>query len=221
MARTRDDLLELFEEQIEFLGRSNELFDQGYTSEAKRLAVPLRVLFHNTSTSRALINQLDLQDKLTWVDTAGLPDPRNLLPHTGLFQMGISIENGKGKPVLRAPLSDRPPALMRTTGGPSLPRGSRIDFEAWWNNSVMRDSEGTEFSRRIFVLDLCNKEGGAHVDPVSPAGYTNLATGNSMPWTFREGNGPEGPLSNPVFYSMRQISHEVLESVRQQPDQIR
>jgi hypothetical protein len=221
VTRTHDELLELFEEQVGFLERSNELFDTGHLSEAKRLSVPLRAIFHESKFSRyPLIKQLGLENTLTWVDTAGLPDPRKRLPHTGLFQMGINIENGKGEPVLQAPLSDYPPSLMRTTG-PLLPRGSRIYFEAWWNNSVMKDSEGTEFSRREFVLDLCNKEGGAHIDPVSPAAYRKLAKGNSMGWVFRQGDGPEQPLSNPVLYAMRQISYEVVESVRLQRDRIK
>lgn len=66
--RTREKLLELFEEQIEFLEASNERFDSGKISEAKRLAVTLRVLFHNTRMSHALIHQLGFDQTLTWVD---------------------------------------------------------------------------------------------------------------------------------------------------------
>jgi hypothetical protein len=51
VTRTRDELREFLDEQIEFLVRSNELFDQGHLSEAKRLAVTLRVLFHHTADS--------------------------------------------------------------------------------------------------------------------------------------------------------------------------
>lgn len=129
--RTRQQLLEHFEEQIEFLKRSNATFDQGHLSEAKRLAVPLRVLFHRTAGnnprgSHALINQLGLQDRLTWVDTAGRPKPRNLVPEFGLIQTGITIEDGKAEPRYRAPLDDYPPGRMLTTI--ILRRGSRVYF---------------------------------------------------------------------------------------------
>jgi hypothetical protein len=83
------------------LERSNAAFDAGHLSEAVRTAVPLRVLFHQTPKSHALVNQLGLENALTWVDTAGLPDPNNLSTHFGLTQMGIHIENGKGTPVMR------------------------------------------------------------------------------------------------------------------------
>src|SRR5260370_1288768 len=121
--RTREQLLESFEEQIEFLERSNEAFDNGHHSEAKRLAVTLRVLFHHTPRSHALLNQLDLRDVLTWLASYGMPDPKNLLPTDGLVQMGMDI--GKGEAKYRAPLHERPPVRVRTTVG-NLPPNSRI-----------------------------------------------------------------------------------------------
>jgi hypothetical protein len=220
VARTRDELLELLEEEIGYLERSNEAFDQGHESEAKRLAVTLRLLFHNTNRSHALINQLDLQDTLTWVDTAGMPDPNNLNTTFGLIQMGIRIEDGKGEPLYRAKLGDYPPTRMRTTVG-NLPRGSRVYLGAWWTNPVMKDSDGTLFCRKDFVLALANQEGGAHVDRQSEAAYDKLAKSNSMGWTYQEGDAPEIPLSNPVLPSVRQISYEVVESIRQQRDRIK
>ncbi|TXH15878.1 MAG: hypothetical protein E6R06_32135 [Mycobacterium sp.] len=257
--RTRDDLLELFEEQVEFLERSNAAFDEGHLSEAKRIAVPLRVLFHHTSRSHSLLNQLGLgkvtrlglKVPLAWVDTAGRPDPNNLISEWGLVQSGINIEDGKGTPVFRAPLGDRP-AMMIRVGSRLLPRGSRIPFEEWWTEPVTRDADRTEFSRKDFVLALANKEGGAHVDPEIHESYNKIANLNSMGWTYSEGPGgraltsppipvgasapagtsapiaptkvpePKGDktdeiaLGNPVPYIVRQISYEVVESVKQQ-----
>lgn len=221
-ARTREQLLESFEEQIDFLERSNEAFDQGHLSEAKRLAVPLRVLFHHTAdnggTSHALINQLDLRDKLTWVDSAGMPNPKNLSTTWGLVQLGINIQDGE--PIFAAPLGERPPTRIRTTVG-NLPRGSRIYTDGWWTNPVTTDSDGRFFCRKDFVLALANQEGGAHVDPQIKAAYHKIANSNSMGWTFKKGHADEIPLSNPVPFAVRQISHEVVESVRQQRDRIK
>ena len=127
VTRTRQQLLEFFEEQLGFLELSNEAFDAGMLAEAKRLAGVLRTLFHHTAdsprgSSHALINQLDLQDTLTWVATAGTPNPNNLGTTWGLVQVGMDI--GEGRPLYRAPLGDRPPARIRTTVG-NVPRGSR------------------------------------------------------------------------------------------------
>jgi hypothetical protein len=226
VARTRDELLELFDEQIGFLELSNDAFDDGKLAEAKRLAVALRNLFHHTAdtprgTSHALINQLGLQDTLMWIDTAGMPDPKNLLTTWGLVQTGIHIEDGKGKPVMRAPLGDYPQnARIRTTVG-VLPRGSRLYFEAWWTNPTTKDSDGTLFCRKDFVLALANQEGGAHIDPEIKAAYDRLANSNSMGWSYQEGDAREIPLENPVPYAVRQISYEVVESIRQQQDRVK
>jgi hypothetical protein len=62
----------------------------------------------HVNKSHALLNQLDLRDKLTWVASAGMPDPKALGTTLGLVQMGIDIGNGEGK--YRAPLGERPQA---------------------------------------------------------------------------------------------------------------
>ncbi|MDT5029679.1 MAG: hypothetical protein QOE61_6673 [Micromonosporaceae bacterium] len=257
--RTREELLELFEEQIEFLEWSNAAFDDGRLAEAKRLSLPLRVLFHHTTRSHALLNQLGLNKTLTWVDSAGMPDPRNLLPEWGLVQAGIHIEDGKGTASYRAPLGDRPQTRIRTKSL-LVPCGSRIPLDEWWTEPVVKDADGTLFSRKDFIMALANKEGGAHVDPEILESYNKIANLNSLGWTYSE--GPEGkqltstpiavsqsgqpaqatsnppaqpsklpefgedwtgpiPLDNPVPYMLRQISYEVVESVRQQRDRIK
>lgn len=251
VTRSRAELLEFFDEQIGFLERSNHAFDEGHLSEAKRMATTLRVLIHNTRTSHALVNQLDFHDTLTWVDTAGMPDPENLLPEWGLVQTGLGNNDGKGEPIFRAPLDDRPPKLIQTKSG-RVPRGSRIPLNDWWIEPVVRDADGELFSRRDFVLALANKEGGAHVDPEIYEAYNKIAKLNSMGWTYSE--GPEGgvlegpaiaisrttadippsrrpklvdnrtdrfALANPVPFIVRQISHEVVKSACEQRDKVR
>jgi hypothetical protein len=221
VARTRDELLEFLGEQIDHLEASNELFDAGRLSEAKRMALAVRVLVHQTNNSHALINQLELENTLTWVDTAGIPDPRNLLPTSGLTQFKLDIGSGKDFEYV-AKLGDYPPGPIMTRGGPRLPRGSRVPFDEWWTNTVVKDAGGTEFSRRALVLALSNKEGGAHVDPVANADYETLAKSNSLGWSVGVSGGDPRPMAqNPVFPSMRQISYEVVESLRQQQDRIK
>ncbi len=208
----------MFEEQLGFLKLSNESFDGGNLAEAKRLAVALRVLFHNTGMSHALLNQLDLRDSLTWVASAGMPDPNNRVTTLGLVQMGMDI--GKSQATYRAPLGDRPPIPILTSAG-TVPRFSRIDTDLWWTDPVAKDRDGTQFCRKDFVLALANQEGGAHVDPQIRQSYDKIANSNSMGWTYKAGDAPEVPLSNPVPHAVRQISYEVVESVRQQRDRIK
>ena len=101
-----------------------------------------------------------------------------------------------------------------------MPRGSRIPFTEWWTNTVIKDSDAKEFSRKDLILALCNKEGGAHVDPEIEAAYEKLASSESFGWVYQEGDGPDQLLPNPVVHSMRQISYEVLESLKQQRERL-
>ena len=214
VTRPRGELLENLQEQIGYLERSNEAFDNGHLAEAKRLSVPLRVLFHQTRNSHALINQLGLEKVLTWVDTAGVPRPGNLVSTTGLTL--VRMVTGPGAHAEHvAQLDFYPPSPILTRGGQEIPPGTRIPFDEWWNNPVIRDTAGTEFSRRAVVLALANKEGGAHVDPVADADYSALASSSSLGVVFKV-NDEELTLANPVLPSIRQVSYEVLESLREQ-----
>lgn len=242
--RTRAELLDLFEEQLQFLERSNEAFDEGHLAEAKRMAVSLRVLFHHTKMSHALIPQLGLAQPLRWVDTCGMPDPANMMPQWGLVIMGMRLETNEV--FFKPELGGGGPALIRTKSS-RLPRGSRVLRDDWWTEPVTRDASHKEFSRKDFVLALSNKEGGAHVDPAISESYNRIANLNSMGWTFtvtpdghRQLRGPlialdgsptdatvathepdEETLTNPVPFMVRQISYEVLESVKLQRNRIK
>jgi len=214
MPRSRDELLDLLREKLDDLRISNQVFDHGRLAESKRIAQAIRVLLHHTSRSHALINQLGLQDSLTWVDTAGVIDPTNLASTGGLTAMRTG---GGQEAQYIAMLDDYPPFDMLTASGTRIRKGSRIPFGEWWGNDVIKDADGRLFSRRQLVLALSNKEGGAHVDPEPEAAYAALAAG-SMGWRHHIGDDTEGELlkSNPVFPSVRQIGYEVIESLRQQ-----
>lgn len=58
------ELEELFAEQIQFLEASAMAFDQGFEGEAKRLAVTVRVLLHDTDRSHALLGQINKKPAL-------------------------------------------------------------------------------------------------------------------------------------------------------------
>lgn len=217
-ARPRDELLSLFDEQVAFLERSNALFDQGHLIEAKLLALRLRVIFHQTRHSHALVNQLGLERILSWVDTAGVPDPENVWWTSGLTM--LSFTDGQTPPEHVPLLGNGPPRAIRTRSGQAIATGSRVPFDDWWTNTVVKDFSGTEFSRRSLVLALSNKDGGAHIDPVADADYEFLAKSNSLGWAVTD-HGHAPLTQNPVFPAMRQISFEVLESIRQQRELIR
>ena len=63
-------LLANLEEQIDFLRTSCALYDEGKEHEAKRIALSVRVLVHDTGAGESLLGQLGVKDKQEFVDTS-------------------------------------------------------------------------------------------------------------------------------------------------------
>lgn len=96
----------------------------------------------------------------------------------------------------------------------------KVSFRRWWDKVVVRDLTSATFTRRRLVLDVSNKEGGAHVDPKLDADYAKLSRFNSMGWKVSVAGGPQhDPINSPVLPSIRQIAHEVLRTLKDEyPD---
>lgn len=149
--RTR--LLMNLSEQLQFLRASGNAFDAGYAAEAKRIAVSIRVLVHDTRNSRSLLSQLGVKDQTHFWDYAPDDPPGNLLPYSGLLLMRLSVG---GEASGHA-------ALPRLDNGATPPK--LIKFESWWHAVVIRTIAGQRYTRRDLILGAANKDGGAHVDP--------------------------------------------------------
>jgi hypothetical protein len=198
--RSREDLLTLLVENQQFLERSAVAFDEGYAAEAKRLAVVLRVLLHDTNQSHSLLERLGVKERLPFLDTADPINPNNLLPTPGLLMMTMSTAAGTAKGDYVAPLGDLPPG--RPVWKP---------FASWWQNPVMK-VDGT-WSRKELVLTLANQEGGAHVDPELNERYEALARHNALGWVAFDGAKEEPFEGSPIAVAVRQITYEVIETL--------
>jgi len=198
--RSKEDSQRLLREQITFLRSSAAAYDQGFEGEAKRLATVIRVLLHDIKTSKSLLRQLGLKDKMLYQDTALKIYTNNLLPTNGLAVLnGIRNEAGELTAQYVAPLS-------------KLDTPRRHDpkpFDQWWKTTVIKDEKGKLFCRERLVLIAANKEGGAHVDPKLDPAYEALSRGNSMGWIVTSAAGEEPPLNDPALASIRQIAFEV------------
>ncbi len=194
--QSRDELEGQLADQLLFLKTSCALYDASQLQEAKRLAVAIRVLLHESRASRSLLGQLDLKN-IAFFDTTNDHNPNNLLAHYGL--VSIRFKDGLADYV----------AMFDNS-----PRGSGkiASFEQWWNKIVFIDSGRAEFSRKDLVLAVANQDGGAHVDPELTETYASLSRNNSLNWSFT-GPGETVPLGNPVPPSIRQMTHELIRAL--------
>lgn len=87
------------------------------------------------------------------------------------------------------------------------------NFDDWWNEWVIVDHNKSAFSRKDLILNLANKDGGAHVDPKLDQDYANLTRNNSVGWTGYDGI-KEFPVTDIELYSVRQIAYELLHSLQ-------
>ena len=85
---SQDDLREHLADQLLFLEGSGEAYDRGLVGEAKRLAVSLRVLCHDSRNSHSLLGQLERLSG-SFLSTAAPNLPGNLASHAGLVMIGM------------------------------------------------------------------------------------------------------------------------------------
>jgi hypothetical protein len=197
--QTEEELKAHLKEQIEFLQRSAEAYDEGFKSEAKRLAVVIRVLLHDAKSSTSLLIQLKKKN-IKFYDTAYNYDPKYLTP--GLIQIRVSTLNGAQ---YVPPLDD---------GSPSRYLKGKIPFDEWWNKIVFADTTGNKFTRKDLILAVCNKDGGAHIDPKLNKAYADLTRFGSLGWQYGLNGIDKGFVTDPELASIRQIAHEVLKSLK-------
>ena len=194
--RQRDELMELLAEHLDWLDASAERYDQGHKSEAKRLATIARTLLHDTGTSLSLLGQLGMRGSLPFADSANGDHSASSFAIT-IVRMRIGPSGMEYSPKLG-------------------PIAAFIPFDEWWKNTVLKSPEGGSWSRYLFVRNLVNKDGGAHVDPKLPPEYRRLTRENGFGWKY-EGDifDSELPHSDPVAPAMRQIAHELAATLDQ------
>ncbi|WP_373033923.1 hypothetical protein [Sulfurovum sp.] len=202
--QTKEELISHLKENLGFLKASATSFDNGNLGEAKRLAVSIRVLLHDTKQSKSLFRLLKLKQDFDFLDTAHDYDPANLISHHGLVGLRISSEGSS----YIAFLGD----------GPNTAAFKNISFSQWWNKIVISDSKKNQFTRKELILALANKDGGAHVDPNLDEAYAHLTRYNSVGW-ISSSNGKETPMNHVELFSVRQIAYEFIESLEKYIDE--
>lgn len=194
--QSAEDLEAHFQEHLGFLQASAAAYDRGFEGEAKRIAVSIRLLVHDTRSSKSLLGQLGRKSE-QFIDTAIPIVSGNKATHSGLVV--ASIVPGVGAKYVA--FLDDDPMGKRTTS----------DFDSWWNATVFVDSKPRVLSRKDLVLTVANQDGGAHVDAALDSAYADLSRNNSMRWVYTDDTKSE-PMGGPEKAALRQICHEVLKT---------
>lgn len=204
--QSQQELLSHLKEQIQFIKKSATDFDNGDITEAKRIAVHIRTLVHDTKNSTSLLSQLGIKEKILFLNSA-LPYRSNTISHTGLVYLKCSNTSD-------GVISTYSPFL---NNGPPIKK-ERITFIDWWEKKiVLTDQRQNQFTRRDLILNVSNTDGGAHIDGKINKEYAELSRENSVGFVLvtTKQNQPEKRESIKYIElaSIRQVAFELLESI--------
>jgi len=148
-------LTEKFREQLRFIERSCQTFDQGAEDEAIRLATSLRIIFHNTTKSTSLVTHLKFGSKKMLSSSRGHGNWQDYLS----LQLNLS----SAQPVRTLPILGK--------------QFKELTIDQWWRQEPVFVHLGKSHSRRNIILSVANKDGGAHVDEQLEEYYEYLCAG--------------------------------------------
>jgi hypothetical protein len=193
--QTNADLICHLKNQYEFLKTSARSFDAGFTNEAQRLALTIRILVHNTNNSHSLLKQLQSQDKMSFLNTSEDFEPDNTMPTVTLaaicaqeYQAFCDAYKYFHEDIWKM-------------------------FDPWWNQIIIVDKNKNQFTRKSIILAIADTDGGAHIDPSLNEQYANLSKFNSIGWQHVEEGKTYDFLNGPELASVRQIAYELIRSI--------
>lgn len=95
-----------------------------------------------------------------------------------------------------------------------------LSFDKWWNSQIIyveTENSTSIFTRKRIVLTMSEQDGGAHVDSHDDIDqeYLELATAAKSYFINVDSFGNTSPIINMHFALVRQISHELLISLKE------
>jgi hypothetical protein len=193
--RTDDELADVFGEWAEDFANAAIRYDAGDVSAAKQLSVSLRTLFdtHKRNALRAL----------------GVEPETYSYYSTPLRASATPLVESAGGGMWRP---NQPPEQMFADYLPifMMFRGEwdRLPFDKWWNEEL-RGAMGTPLSRRMFVRELADRDGGAHFDRALDPAYAEVRRQKDFKISTQISGVAVSPPKGRQFASIRQIAFEV------------
>ena len=192
---TQEELKERLEVQLKLLETSADAFDAGKEEEALRMATAIRVIVHDTASSRSLLGQLNLKSK-KFLDTGKVFEDEEPTNDGGF----VSIDLINKKYV--APLDVASNNEQKWS-----------DFDVWWGRTILKDSKRRILTRKKVILIMANQYGGSHVDSFVDEVFYDF-TKNNPPGLAQYLFTGKKNLEGAVSAAVRQIAHEVLRTLK-------
>lgn len=178
--------------QLKFLEASCHGYDSGNREESIRIAVALRVLFHDTQHSISLLTHLQLKNSVQILSTYEIFKPKPTVKHFCI----TSFPDEDGHFI---------PPLDKSYWKELMPA------QDWWEQVIMSPNE--VLSRKKIILAAANEDGGAHVaDKPSPVAKELIQ--GTFYYSINRGGGvfETKAIENQHFSIIRQFAYEVLNS---------
>jgi hypothetical protein len=194
------DFKKQLREQLGFIQRSADAFDQGHREEAKRIATALRVIFRDTGNSISLLHHLN----------AVTVNIRSVAPDR---QKQDAVLGGKK---IIGEFSWSLASISPAAGGNFAPCTDvkaphrMIAAPDWWNE-VFAHTEGRDYTRWDVVNWAANKDGGAHVDKAIPSEYEAIKKAGAL-GNFEAPDGSQADIEDAHYTFLRTMAFEVLNS---------
>lgn len=206
------DDLEHLNDQLGFLDDSCERYDAGLRREYKRLAAAIRILVHDSESSRSLLTRVGVKLALPWVDGSHPGEPTRVREKRSNGDIPVvSMLTVIYVKMLSDETIDEIHVAPAYTGE-ELGR-LWVPFRYWWESPRIYGFPDIELSRRDLVLHVANKDGGAHVDdlPRELHAIDRLGAAGSM---LARLPGRTLRDDSPVPAAIRQIAEEVRFTIR-------
>lgn len=218
--RSKHELIGLLEEQIGFIKKSISDFTSNEL-EAKRVATNLRTLVHDTDRSTSLLMQLNSKH-IGFINTNA---PKGGMAYWCLS--GVGMSNGifdqntpyiglVGKELTgqedRISIKYFPVFQKWTSPFP------KIDFDSWWNTEIYDNRNGYTLTRKKLILNVVNKDGGAHIDVLDEE-YNTFKNEDTI--QFNVNDKVQGFDNIPVYSAVIQIAWELLGSIQDEIETIK
>ena len=186
------------------------------------ISVILRLLFYDNKSQVSLLTKLGLKEQLLMLDTSLEPGTN------GFWKFGDYVSNQTiilpdiyGGLVAKEidseihyhykPLATHPQYAQYEKNCIDNKRFKPV--KDWLEQVIYRDNKGVKLSRFDLIIEVANKDGGAHIDP------DDKKSERYRQFRRRDGLGiiangrKDAFINNPVPSSLRQMAEEVLKSM--------